>query len=309
MGSERKVPFLIQWLTWPSLFGGSVAALYFALRGLADPASISGAAIVVSAISLIVLESLFALRREWRMTWQSFRRDLKYFAITGATIAATTALLARLGIEMGARATWIASGLPLIVQIPLALVAFEFVQYWQHRASHELSGRFGGFLWRTHAPHHLPDAAYVLMHPAGHPINDFVVRGIATILPLWLLGVSPEAILYVNLIIGIQGLVSHTNLDLRAGWFNYLFVGTELHRSHHSADPGEGLNYGVVTPLWDIVFGTFRYRPGHQPERLGVRAPQLYPSTYDVHSALLLPFKRGATVNAATAQSRKKELL
>lgn len=301
MSIERKVPFLIQWLTWPSLFVGSVAALNFSLRGLADPAIISGAAIVASAILLIVLESLFPLRREWRMTWRSFRRDLKYFAITGSTIATTTTLLARLGIVMGARASGIASSLPLVVQIPLALVAFEFVQYWQHRASHELSGRIGGFLWHTHAPHHLPDAVYVLMHPAGHPINDFVVRAIATILPLWLLGMSPEAILYVNLIIGIQGLVSHTNLDLRAGWFNYVFVGTELHRSHHSADPGEGLNYGVVTPLWDLVFGTFSYRPGHQPERLGVREPGRYPSTYDVHAALLLPFKREATVNTATA--------
>ena len=128
------------------------------------------------------------------------------------------------------------------------------------------------------------------MHPAGHPINTFIVRGLVTILPLYLLGASAETVVLANLVIGIQGLFSHTNLDLRAGWFNYVFIGTELHRYHHSADMEESGNYAVALSLIDILFGTFVYKPGQVPERLGIYEPSAYPRSGQVVRIMLLPF-------------------
>ena len=113
--------------------------------------------------------------------------------------------------------------------------------------------------------HHLPEQVYVLMHPAGHPFNLLLLQGLIRLPLFYWLGASPEAVFAAGGIIGLQGLVSHCNVDLRAGWFNYLFAGTELHRYHHSGDPREAKNFATALSLLDVVFGTFVYRPGQLP--------------------------------------------
>jgi sterol desaturase/sphingolipid hydroxylase (fatty acid hydroxylase superfamily) len=109
-------------------------------------------------------------------------------------------------------------------------------------------------------------------------------------LPLYFLGLPPEAVILVNLIVGVQGILSHSNLDLRAGWFNYIFVGPELHRYHHSADLKEAGNYAVALSVIDLLFGTFIYKPGQLPDRIGVGTPSDYPRSVEVWKVLLLPF-------------------
>ena len=117
------------------------------------------------------------------------------------------------------------------------------------------------------------------------------MRGLANIIPLYLLGASADTIILANLVIGLQGVIAHTNVDLRSGWFNYLFVGAELHRMHHSADPREGRNYAVALSVLDLLFGTFVYRPGQSPARIGVEDPAAYPRSNELHKVLLIPFR------------------
>jgi hypothetical protein len=76
-----------------------------------------------------------------------------------------------MGIALGRNSNGPLANWPLLPSIVMGLLAFEFCQYWQHRISHEARGRIGGWLWRVHVAHHLPDRVYVLMHPAGHPIS------------------------------------------------------------------------------------------------------------------------------------------
>jgi sterol desaturase/sphingolipid hydroxylase (fatty acid hydroxylase superfamily) len=116
------------------------------------------------------------------------------------------------------------------------------------------------------------------------------VRLILT-LPLFALGFSTEALFVANLIVGLQGLVSHFNVDIRVGPLNYLLMGTELHRYHHSADPRECKNYASTLSLWDLLFGTFYYRPGQNPQKLGVEQPARYPQDTELLKVLALPFK------------------
>ena len=125
------------------------------------------------------------------------------------------------------------------------------------------------------------------MHPVGHPFN---VIFIATLqLPLVLLGASADAIFVFGALMGLQGLISHFNVDVRAGIFNYFLVGTELHRYHHSKRLDEAKNFGVVTPIWDLVFGTFVYQPGKLPQQLGVSNADAYPPSTAVGKTLALP--------------------
>ena len=76
---------------------------------------------------------------------------------------------------------------------------------------------------------------------------------------------------------------------------------TELHRTHHSAALEDRGNYGVFTPFWDLVFGTFRYHPERAPVALGVGDPEHYPTSNRVWATLTLPF-RPAMTYAGTEQ-------
>jgi sterol desaturase/sphingolipid hydroxylase (fatty acid hydroxylase superfamily) len=287
----RKTPWIVTWLTWPLILVGGVGAVVAAMQMGGNVGAVSGAVVGAAIVLLVALEIAFPLDRRWKMTWRSFfGRDLKYFIVGGGSIAATNALFAAIGVVAGRGHVGPVSHWPLYLGVPASILAVDFVQYWQHRWSHEGRDPVGRFLWSAHVAHHLPQQVYVLMHPAGHPINGFIVRGLATIIPLYVLGASADAIVLTNLVIGLQGLVSHCNLDMRAGWFNHIFVGAELHRYHHSADPAEGRNYAVCLSILDQLFGTFVYRPAQPPARLGVDDPSAYPASNEVHKVMLIPF-------------------
>ncbi len=288
---ERSTaPWAVAWLTWPALFVGNLGTGLYAIAKQWDYSMVLTSLLFANAAVLIALETAFPAERRWKMSWRSFLRDLKYFGVSGMTIAATNALFGLASIRLNAGHAGPISDWPLWLSVPVTLLVVDFFNYWQHRWSHELKGRLGEFLWRTHVAHHLPQQVYVLMHVAGHPINIFLVRGFVNLLPLYLLGANPETVLIANLIVTLQGLVSHLNLDLRAGWFNYLFVGTELHRYHHSARLDESKNYAATLSILDLAFGTFYYRPGRLPERLGVQDLGAYPDSNELWRVIKLPF-------------------
>jgi sterol desaturase/sphingolipid hydroxylase (fatty acid hydroxylase superfamily) len=283
-------PWAVRWLTWPFLLLGSLSAALLSIRYRWDYGSVYGRSVLGCILVLVALELIFPLRSDWKMTWKSFRRDLKYLGSGVVTIAAINALFGMASIRLNAGHRGPITDWPLYLSVPVALLVFEFFQYWQHRLSHEMSGHLGDHMWRVHAPHHLPDRVYVFMHPAAHPLNNLMVRGFVTILPMYLLGASPATVLLVSTLVSVQGLVSHCNVDLRAGWFNYIFVGTELHRYHHSADREESKNYAVALSFMDLLFGTFRYDPDRIPERLGVDDPNSYPDSNEFWRVMRLPF-------------------
>jgi sterol desaturase/sphingolipid hydroxylase (fatty acid hydroxylase superfamily) len=239
---------------------------------------------------LLAVEFLHPARPEWRMTWSSFWRDLKYMAVNGGTAAALKFGLGWLALDLSRFNTGLVTGMPAVVEFLAVLLTFEFFQYWFHRISHDARGLVGRWLWKLHVAHHLPDKVYLLMHPVAHPLN-FIVSLAIVQLPLVTLGARPETLFLFNALMGLQGLVSHFNVDIKAGPLNYLLVGTELHRFHHSASLDEAKNFGVLTPFWDLVFGTFRYDPRRLPEALGVVDPSQYPPSTAIGKVLMLPLR------------------
>lgn len=282
----------IQYALYPLLLLGMCAYAVFALSGPPDTLGRGYGVYLVALVAvLLAVETLHPLRAEWRMTSASFlRRDLPYMLAGGATLgianyAAGLAIL-HFGIARGQSHL----GMSLLPAVLLALLLPDFLWYWIHRWSHEARGPLGRWLWRMHVAHHLPEQVYLLMHAVGHPINTIIVRIILTV-PLFALGVPAEALFVANLVVGLQGFVSHFNVDIRAGWLNYLLVGTELHRYHHSADPGEGRNFAAVVSIWDLLFGTFQYKPGQAPARLGVADPARYPRDRQLLQVFALPLR------------------
>lgn len=248
-------------------------------------------ATVGSIVWLAWAEWLWPHHEEWAPTRADLRRDGTWFlaaavADSGAKWAVRgTALL--LGSWLPAPA--VTSELPLWAAVLLALVVGEFGAYWLHRWEHA-----GGWLWRVHALHHAPSAVNVTNNVTIHPLN-VVIADVARVLPLLLLGFSPEAVVYAGVYSQAQAFATHANTPGTMGWLNYLIGTAELHRRHHSAVVDEALNFGTALPLWDQLFGTFRYRQTAEPHRVGLAEPGEYPSLDDLRGWWWYPLRRPST--------------
>jgi sterol desaturase/sphingolipid hydroxylase (fatty acid hydroxylase superfamily) len=282
-----------RYIFYPLALAGTLAFIHADVGGVFGPLGKAYPLYLLVLISIMVaFERIAPMRREWGMTQKSFlSRDLPMLVVNGATIAAITHAV-----------TWLASqhaGLPIHssalawpIEAICAVLLSDFLWYWVHRHSHEGQGWLGRWLWKTHAIHHLPGEVYVFMHAVGHPINSAYVR-VILMLPAILFGFSPEAVFAASVFSGFQGLVSHFNVDARAGWFNRLFIGTELHRSHHSANPDEAKNYAATVSLWDQLFGTYRLSV-REPIALGVLDRTQYPADSQWAKLLCFPMSMNA---------------
>lgn len=133
----------------------------------------------------------------------------------------------------------------------MAVLMSDFFQYWCHRAQHTTP-----FLWRMHAVHHsIRDL---------NAVNSFnhwgeeVVRLPFITIPIAIL--APEGLgwaAWVPPIFILQAYYQHTATRLSFGWFCRILADNRFHRLHHSIQPEHrDKNFGVVTPLWDMLFGT-----------------------------------------------------
>lgn len=281
----------IRYLAYPCI---AVVTIAYLAHQLALPreelGAMHGLFIAALVLALVLLETFWPMQKRWRMTTRLFlKRDLPFMALGAATMGAGNVVGSWVVLHTGwlQPTAWL-SGLPVLPAALLSLLVTDGLWYALHRASHEGKGPLGRWLWRVHAAHHLPQQVYVFMHVVAHPLNTVMVRLILTV-PPWLLGVSVEALFVANVVTGVQGLVSHFNVDSRVGFLNRLLMGTELHRWHHAV--GVQGNYAAVLPIWDQLFGTYVYRPGEAPEGLGVDEPGALPADTELVRVLMDPFR------------------
>lgn len=282
---------LVQWGLYPLLWAIKLSSLYLVWRSGLDPANIFAASGVTTLVLCLLIEWRFPYERRWAMTRRSFWADIKFAALNGLAIGGLTLLLGYFAITTSGNLTGPAHDWPVPLQLVCCLLIFEALNYSVHRAMHEMPGRFGKWLWKVHAAHHLPPRLYLVMHAVFHPINGLIIRGMVIVLPVWAMGYRQEVVTMFAMINGLHGLISHFNVDMRMGWVNYLFVGPELHRYHHSARPEEGKNYGATLSIFDQLFGTFVYRPGVPPQDLGVMPNTGLPDYDRTAAVLALPFR------------------
>lgn len=289
---HRHFDWAVRYLLYPLFAGVTLVYLAHELSGSGENIGRHyGWFVGILVIVMVAIKSAHALRPEWRMTRGTFwRRDLPFLVVGASTIALANACALWFVTAHAMAPGRALSQVPVVPGVIASLLITDFLWYWLHRVSHAAQGPAGRWLWRVHVAHHLPQQVYVLMHAIGHPINAVMVRAILTV-PPFLLGFSPAVVFAATVITGLQGLVSHFNVDSRAGWLNYLLVGTELHRYHHSADPAEAKNFGAVVSVWDQLFGTFVYHPAEAPDGLGVQDRTEYPADTQLLSVLAYPLR------------------
>lgn len=131
-------------------------------------------------------------------------------------------------------------------------IAVDFVSYWFHRYSHEVS-----ILWAGHVTHH--------SSPKFNLSNGFrtsVFQGINRI-PFWvilpMLGFSPIVLIIIFNISGIYDFFMHTPYFPRVKWIETVLITPSLHKVHHGKNTVYiDKNYGSTLSVWDRLFGTFQ---------------------------------------------------
>lgn len=150
------------------------------------------------------------------------------------------------------------------------IVLSDFLIYWGHRLQHRV-----GFLWRFHSVHHSAEHLDWLAAHREHPLDTIYTVGLIN-LPAFVLGFSLEALAGFVAFRGLWAIYIHSNVRLPLGPLRMLIGAPELHHWHHDRDRAAG-NYANISPLMDILFGTYRF-PDHEPEKFGLNEPT--PRTY-----------------------------
>jgi sterol desaturase/sphingolipid hydroxylase (fatty acid hydroxylase superfamily) len=234
-------------------------------------------------------------RHAWRPDANDLRRDGSVWSLNLLTDALVGVAITAAAVAL----TSSRSALPLAVQILVGIYLAELGSYAIHRLSHR-----GGWLWRVHLLHHRPSKLNLANSLTAHPLNAAYDKGLR-LAPLLLLGLDGAAITAVAMFQLTQALATHANIDGRIGWLNYLIGSAELHRLHHSSDPAQAGNYGTSVPLWDQLFGSFRY--GQRVEEVGVYAPEQYPPEHAVGALLSWPWRRLAGLGLAGRRAEPRD--
>jgi sterol desaturase/sphingolipid hydroxylase (fatty acid hydroxylase superfamily) len=229
------------------------------------------------------LELAFPARAGQRFLRPGWATDLAYFAGQALLFGGVlVALLYPAG-------TWLGRHMPGALRVAVAsqpwwlqalevVVLSDLVVYWAHRLQHRV-----GFLWRFHKVHHSTEHLDWLAAHREHPL-DSVYTLAAINLPAFALGFPLATLGGLFAFRGLWAVYIHSNVSARPGWLGVVLGDPQLHRVHHAAARYPG-NYANISPLMDVLFGTYR-RPARAPERLGLGEP--YPRSY--LGQMLAPF-------------------
>ena len=162
------------------------------------------------------------------------------------------------------------SAQPWWLQAIEVVLLSDFFVYWGHRLQHKVP-----FLWRFHAVHHSAEHLDWLAAHREHPIDSIYTIGLIN-LPIFLLNFPSQTIAGLIAFRGVWAIFIHSNVRLPIGPLRWFIGAPELHHWHHDRARDAG-NYANISPLMDIIFGTYRC-PKHEPDSFGIQEP--IPRTY-----------------------------
>jgi sterol desaturase/sphingolipid hydroxylase (fatty acid hydroxylase superfamily) len=133
----------------------------------------------------------------------------------------------------------------------VAVVMFDFCEYWLHRVGHEVS-----VFWAAHVVHHQSEELNICT--ALRQESQNAVLGWPFYLPLAVAGVPPEIFAFSLLFVQYYQIWAHTEQIGKLGWIDGIFSTPSNHRVHHAVnDCYIDRNYGGLFVLWDRMFGTY----------------------------------------------------
>ena len=226
-----------------------------------------------STMIFILIEKLFPIYAQpvFRPGWQT---DFTHFVVNHFVVGLVLLIVNFLIHRFFGWAAYeplqkIITGLPFIAELFLILLAADLVQYWTHRAYHEVP-----VLWRFHAVHH---SAEYMDWMAGSRLHmlELIFTRVSVLGIIYVLGFSKEVMDIYIIIVGFQAVFNHSNVRLPSAFgrapLKYLVVTPDFHHWHHSSDK-EALdrNYAAHFAFIDYLFGTAVKSERRFPEKYGV---------------------------------------
>ena len=162
-----------------------------------------------------------------------------------------------------------------LVSFLLYLVAFDFVNYWIHRAQHQSE-----LWWALHSLHHSQRQMTMWTDNRNHLLDDVLTSLVVSTVAV-VIGVGPGQFVALVALGQLSENLQHANARIWFGrWGERLWVSPRFHRRHHGIGIGHesqrgdkrvlgGCNFGVLLPCWDMLFGTADFKPRDEPT--GVR--------------------------------------
>ena len=218
---------------------------------------------MLTAIAFLGLLLLFDIaRRGWRLSWSRrvikgafasisiFHINLLFVPLIwlgSEHIRDAYALAGIPGLSSGVWAGW-----PLWLLAPLAVIVYDFADYWTHRVLHIR------WLWPIHAVHHSDPDVNGLTAYRIHFLEGLAMW-VAYVLLLTWLGLPAEAIGLGALFRALHNIYVHIDVDWDHGPFHFVLASPRFHRWHHADAPeAYDRNLANVLPVWDVLFGTYR---------------------------------------------------
>ncbi len=135
--------------------------------------------------------------------------------------------------------------------IVIAVLMFDFCEYWLHRVGHEVS-----VFWAAHVVHHQSEELNICT--ALRQESQNAVLGWPFYLPMAIAGVPPELFGFAFLGVQYYQIWAHTDQVGKLGWLDGVITTPSSHRVHHAInDCYIDRNYGGLLMLWDRLFGTY----------------------------------------------------
>jgi sterol desaturase/sphingolipid hydroxylase (fatty acid hydroxylase superfamily) len=178
--------------------------------------------------------------------------------------------------------------LPLVLELLVGLVVFDFVSFAVHRGLHGPET-----LWNFHKVHHSTLELDGLATTRTHMLENFL-RFVPAQVVLVVIGLPATVVTSVVGVAAIYGVSNHCNLHVRANWIEAVLVTPRLHHRHHVPSTTQA-NYGVIFTIWDRIFGSLVRRDTGEDERFGV------PGEIDTY-----PQRFGAAVRQPFIQNRQR---
>jgi sterol desaturase/sphingolipid hydroxylase (fatty acid hydroxylase superfamily) len=246
--------------------------------------------ILFTGLLFVPLEKIFGRLSDQPLFRNEWREDLFYFLLSSVlvqslaflSLAPSMALLQHTGNLDNIRK--ILANQPFLLQVLEIMVLTDFVQYWFHRAFHQIP-----FLWGFHAVHH---SAKKMDWLAGSRMHIMEIIGLRsfTIIPMYVFGFSESALHFYILMVYLNATFIHANVRFNLEYLKQIIVTPRFHHWHHGIEKEAiDVNFSIHFPLFDKLFGTYYMPPNQWPSDYGVGG---HPVPNGYWKQFLYPFKR-----------------
>lgn len=248
-------------------------------------------AIFILACILIPLERLLPLHPEQGILRRDWLNDVFYLLFNGIVVRAGFVVAAGILMYFFKRLfgpdplPWVGE-LPVWVQVIAVIIIADIGYYTAHRTSHAVP-----ILWKFHAVHHSIEEMDWLATHRVHPV-DQIFTNMFSLLPIYFLGFSLEAVVIFAVIYQAQALLIHSNVKISFGPLKWLIASPEYHHWHHANERDAfDRNFAAQLSIIDVLAGTL-FMPKRQPKAYGINEPM--PRLY--HQQFMHPFRGIATM-------------